>query len=540
MKKLIYLSLFFISFQITSQHVIDHNLLTIPEKSNYEKTSTYAEVMSFINEIQKKSDFIHVEFMGTSKEEKDIPLVVLANPKITTPEEAKLSGKPVMYIQGNIHAGEVEGKEVLQQLMRDILLGYKQHLLQNQILLFAPIYNTDSNDIMEKGRRPSQEDSPIEVGIRENSQGLDLNRDGIKMEALETESLITNVLVKWNPEILVDLHTTNGTWHGYGITYAPSYHSAGESGTYNYTWNTMLPEITKAVDANYNVKMGNYGYYYLQESWPPKAIYTYNHHPRYIVNLMGLRNKIGILSEAFAHDRFYKRMNGTYGFVAEILEFTNKNAQKITEINAEAEKNAIENVKNNAGKITKGVRFKMVALDENIENYRTYNYIPFIDEDGKQQYVRGTHIIEVPNVKNYAKFEATVKSKLPSGYYLPKSMEAIVAHLKKHGVKVKELQKNKTVKGEVFLIDSLKKSDREFEGHFMATAEGAFVSKTKTFKKGDFYITMEQTLTNLIFYMLEPQSDDGLLTWNFFDNYLASKNVNSKKVEFPVFKYFKK
>ena len=33
---------------------------------------------------------------------------------------------------------------------------------------------------------------------------------------------------------------------------------------------------------------------------------------------MGLRNKMGILSESFAHDRFYERMNGTYGFVAEI------------------------------------------------------------------------------------------------------------------------------------------------------------------------------------------------------------------------------
>jgi hypothetical protein len=255
---------------------------------------------------------------------------------------------------------------------------------------------------------------------------------------------------------------------------------------------------------------------------------------------MGLRNKIGILSEAFAHDRFYRRMNGTYAFVTEILEFTNKNAQKIIEINAEAEKNAIENVKKNAGKTTKGVRFKMVALNDEIKNYRTYNYIPFIDEDGKQQYVRSGNIIEVPSVKNYAKFEATIESKLPSGYFLPKSMEAIVAHLKKQGVKVEELQKNKTVKGEVFLIDSLKKSDREFEGHFMASVEGKFISKKATFKKGDFYVDMAQPLTNLIFYMLEPQSDDGLLTWNFFDNYLASKKVNSKKVEFPVFKYFKK
>jgi hypothetical protein len=249
---------------------------------------------------------------------------------------------------------------------------------------------------------------------------------------------------------------------------------------------------------------------------------------------------MGILSEAFAHDRFYKRIHGTYAFVTEILEFTNNNAQKIIEINANAEKNAIAHVINNAGISTKGVRFKMVALDQAINNYKTYNYIPFINQDGKQQYVRTGEIVEIPSVKNYAKFEAVVESKIPSGYFIPKSMEAIVNHLKKHGIKVEELQKNKTVVGEVFLIDSYKKSDQAFEGHFMATAEGSFISKTTTFKKGDYYIDMAQPLTNLIFYMLEPQSDDGLLTWNFFDAYLASKQVNKQKVAFPVFKYFKK
>ena len=93
--------------------------------------------------------------------------------------------------------------------MRDILFGNKKHLLEKQIILFAPMYNTDSNDKMEKGRRPSQEDSPLEVGLRENSQGLDLNRDGVKMEAYETNGLFQNVINTWDPQIFVDLHTTN-------------------------------------------------------------------------------------------------------------------------------------------------------------------------------------------------------------------------------------------------------------------------------------------------------------------------------------------
>lgn len=49
---------------------------------------------------------------------------------------------------------------------------------------------------------------------------------------------------------------------------------------------------------------------------------------------------------------------------------------------------------------------------------------------------------------------------------------------------------------------------------------------------------MAQPLTNLIFYMLEPQSDDGLVTWNFFDEYFEKNEVNEKNVIYPVFKYY--
>lgn len=514
------------------------NLITVPEKTNYQKTSTYAEVMSFIDAIQKESDLVHLEFMGQSKEGKDIPLLVLANPKISTPAEAIASDKPIMYIQGNIHAGEVEGKEIVLMLMRDILLGDKKYLLDNQIILFAPIYNSDSNDKMEKGRRPSQEDSPVEVGIRANSQGLDLNRDGIKMEGLETNALMQNVLLKWDPEMLVDLHTTNGTWHGYSLTHAPSYHYAGEKGPYDFTQNILLPTVEEAVDRKYNVKLGPYGYYFLRQGWPPKAISTYNHHPRYLVNMMGLRNRVGILSEAFAHERFYQRMTSTYAFVAEILEFTNMNGNNMRTINDKAEADAIQNVIDNAGKVQKGVRFKKAPLDKKIASYRTYDYMAYKDKEGNQKYFRTGRIIEVPNVDNYAKFEATVSATLPRGYYLPKSMDFIVEHLKKHGVIVEQIEKNKKVAVEVFVIDSLQRANRKFEGHFMATAQGQFSKQNKDLQKGGYWIDMAQPLTNLIFYMLEPQSDDGLLNWNFFDEYLEQAGVNTQKVEYPVYKAY--
>lgn len=526
------------SLQLSAQDW-DRSLLTKPELSVYQETSSYADVMAFIEAVKKGSDNITQISMGTSKEGKDIPVLVLAEPRISTPEEARASGKPIIYIQGNIHSGEVEGKEAVQILMREILHGDKKHLLKNQIILFVPIYNTDSNDKMEADRRPSQEDSPKKVGIRSNSQGWDLNRDGIKMEAIETKGLIKNIIVPWDPTLFVDLHTTNGTWHGYALTWAPSYHSAGEKAPYDFTWDKILPTVTEKVEKEYGVHLGPYGYYYVrQEGWPIKSIATYNHHPRYLVNQFGLRNRMAILSEAFAHERFYQRINSTYAFVSEILEFTNKNGQEMLAINAKAEADAIAFVKEQGGKATKGVRFEKTPQDKPLEKYRTYNYTSYTNDKGQISYVRKPEIIELENIIDYSAFKATKTATVPKGYIIPAEFENIAQHLMDHGVTVTKLKKTVRVKGEVYNATKMTKGRRKFEKHNMVTVEGAFEASSRKFKKGDFMVDLAQPLANLIFYMLEAESDDGLVNWNFFDSYFDGKDLGENTVEYPVFKYF--
>jgi hypothetical protein len=533
---LLALALTGISFFLQAQTWPAELVLT-PEKTNFVKTSTYAEIVQFLTDVTKTSDNGHVISIGKSPEGKDIPVVILADPGITTADQAKASGKPVIYIQGNIHAGEVEGKEALMMLLRDILHGDKAYLLSNQIILIAPIYNTDSNDKMEKGRRPSQEDSPLEVGIRENSQGLDLNRDGIKLEAHETQGLFSNIIVPWDPQVFVDLHTTNGTWHAYSLTWAPSYHYAGEEITTRYTTDVILKGITKVASDRYSLFLGPYGDYDLREGWPIKNFYTYNHHPRYLVNQFSLRNRMAILSEAFSHERFYHRIYSTFTFVSEILEFTHLHAKEILSINALAEKTAIENVQRNAGKMKKGVRFKMTAGDT-LNNFRTYEYFTSKNAEGKDQYYRTGNVVQLNGVSYHAAFEPEVESTLPRGYVIPAKFAALAEHLKKHGIKVQTLTKARTFSGEIFTVKSFTKSQRKFEGHFMARTDGEFAPATKKFSRGDYWIDLAQPLANLVFYLLEPQSDDGLVTWNFLDSYLEEQGVATKPVEYPIFKYF--
>jgi len=525
---------FYLSLQLQAQFQGIDSLLLTPEKTDFQKTSTYQDVINFIGQLQKHSKNVHVFSMGKSKEEKDIPVVILANPLIKTPQEARKSGKLVLYVQGNIHAGEVEGKESLMMLMRDIVLGNKFYYLENLIVIFVPIYNTDGNDKMVKGLRPSQEDSPPETGQRESSEGYDLNRDGVKMDALETRALFQNVIVPWDPQIFVDLHTTNGTWHAFPLTWAPSAHSSGEKLVFDYSYSIMLPSITSEVLRKHNLQFGVYGDYYLSEGWPPVNFYSYNHHPRYLVNQFGLRNRMAILSEAFAHNRFYERINSTYIFVSEILEYANSHASEIIEINKSAEQASIQNVKSNAGKLKKGVQFKITPLDT-LNNFITYDYLQGPLKDGKKTYFRTGKIVSYSNVTYYAKYEATKESTLPSGYIIPAEFTNVVDNLRMHGIVLNRLTQNKTFSGETFLIDSIVYEKDSFQHHKALVLSGIFKQESKTFKKGDYQVDLAQPLSNLVFYLLEPESDDGLVHWNYFDKALKKNNY---KAMYPVFKYF--
>ena len=537
--KFLLLVCFIVSVYTHAQQVWPDNIILTPEKTDFLKTSTHQDVMNFLSAIQKLSKNIYVFSMGNSLEGKQIPVAVLSKPRIDNAIAARASGKNIVYIQGNIHAGEVEGKEAVMMLMRDILLGDKKYLLDSLIIILVPIYNTDSNDKMAKGLRPSQEDSPPETGERESSEGYDLNRDGIKMDAIETRSLITQVINPWDPQVFVDIHTTNGTWHAYSLTWAPSYFSAGAYQSFDYTLNKMLPTIADSMKSKYNLLTGPYGDYYLNEGWPPKNFYSYNHHPRYLVNYMGFRNRIAILSEAFAHERFYQRIHSSYSFVSEILDYSFRHATEIINTNKLSEKASIENVMNNAGKLSKGTHFQMKTLYK-IKDFITYDYIQVDSKDSIKKFQRTGKIVSYKDVNYHAKFEATKSSLLPSGYIIEALYSKIVENLKQHGVVLRKLKKDTVLSGYIYMADSVVYNKVQYQKHHAASCFGGYIYTQKKFKKGDYIVDMNQPLTNLIFYLLEPESDDGLLYWNFFDEYIQTAKKVDSKIEIPVFKYINK
>ncbi|HET7457055.1 MAG TPA: M14 family metallopeptidase, partial [Gemmatimonadaceae bacterium] len=296
---------------------------TRAERSEYRETSRYADVGQFLDSLQALGAPMRVGVMGKSPEGRDLLYVIASRPLVANADEARRLGRPVVYVQANIHAGEVEGKEALQMLLRDLVFDPRANALDSIVLVAVPVYNADGNErFAPQAVNRYEQNGPELVGERANGQRLDLNRDYVKAEAPETRASL-RMFEAWDPDVFVDLHTTDGSYHGYALTYSPSLNPAAPLGA--FTRDTLLPELRRRVRARRGFETFDYGNFdsvyeekditdSVKQGW-----YTYDHRPRFGTNYYGLRDRVSVLSEAFSHDPFERRVKSTYAFVAELL-----------------------------------------------------------------------------------------------------------------------------------------------------------------------------------------------------------------------------
>jgi len=154
MKKSLYTVVltFLILFQLNGQT----ELLTVAEKSGFRSTSNYSDVMTFIEQLKKSSKNIRVESIARSVEGREVPLLIIGDPLPKSPSQLLNDSRIVIYIQANIHAGEVEGKEALLMFARDILSERKPEILKKVVFLLCPNFNPDGNEKISPENRTYQ------------------------------------------------------------------------------------------------------------------------------------------------------------------------------------------------------------------------------------------------------------------------------------------------------------------------------------------------------------------------------------------------
>ena len=267
-------------------------LQTRPERTSFQETSRLDDITAFLSALSAKSPLVRVQTFGTTEEGRPMPLVTLSNPAVSRPAD-RPTGRPVVFLLANIHGGEVEGKEAVQVLMRRMTSGDLRPLLDRMVIVIAPIYNIDGNEAIDVMNRTAQYGPIAGVGRRENVKGLDLNRDYMKLESAEARALAA-AFTAWDPHLVVDLHTTNGSYHGYHLTHSIPLNLSLSPTTLDYHRQTMMPAIMKALEANHKVRAYYYGNFGRGSAAPGelRRWNTFDHRPRAGQNYVGFRNRL--------------------------------------------------------------------------------------------------------------------------------------------------------------------------------------------------------------------------------------------------------
>ncbi|HEY3287861.1 MAG TPA: M14 family metallopeptidase [Gemmatimonadaceae bacterium] len=499
-----------------------------PERTSYKETSTYADVVAFIDSLQAKGAPIVVGSIGQTTQGRELPFIIASRPLVHSPAEAKRLLRPIVYVQGNIHAGEVEGKEALQALVRDLVLSPKKNVLDSIVLIAVPIYNADGNEVFgPTARQRGAQNGPELVGQRPNAKMLDLNRDYVKAEAPETRASL-RMFNAWDPDLFVDLHTTDGSYHGYALTYAPSLHPAAgiRGGTFGgaFVRDSMLPTLRKRVRARHHYEIFDYGNFTGDEGpaapGEAKAWSTYDHRARYGVNYYALRGRLAVLSEAYSHDPFERRVKSTYAFVTELLSLTAEKSRAVLAL-ARASDVALS-----AGKVAavpvRAELTKQPSMQPVIEELIEKSDAPPTEPGVRRGYRRtGKFVTSVMPVRD--RFDVTRTAPMPWGWMVTSTAaDTIGALLRLHGVRVTRTTAPAQIAGvECFAADSIVSSTRPFQGHRETRFEGRWVPSTPAVPAGTLLVPSRQPLGVLAQLLLDPNSDDGFGTWNLFDAAVA-------------------
>lgn len=510
---------------------------TRAEVTNYNQTSSYGDVIAFINGLRSRNAPLAFGVIGKTTEGRDIPYLIASRPMVTTPEEARRLGRPIVYVNANIHAGEVEGKEALLALVRDLTYQHGPNVLDSLVLIAVPIYNADGNEkFADQTVNRTEQNGPTLVGRRPNGQNLDLNRDYVKAEAPETRAALA-MFNKWDPDVYVDLHTTDGSFHGFALTYSPSLNPAayapGFAGA--LTRDGMLPEIRARMHARgFEVfDYGNFDSIYEERDITDtvkRGWFTYEHKPRYGTNYYGMRGRVSILSEAYSHDPFKRRVASTYAFVHELLSDAARHSADLQRIRTTAETVDEQDVPIRSRLTTKpfDAPIPFEILRRTGDSARTQAGVP------KGVKRTGRFITQVMPV--YDRFEPSLSISHPDAYALPND-SAIVANLRLHGLTVIPLSSLPAAsRAAVFTVDSVIPAERPFQGHRETRLTGHWSAPSSSdvpTRGGYVVVSASGRFGPLAAYLLEPESDDGLVDWNFFDTALKPGKP------FPVIRLYK-
>lgn len=528
-------------------------LLTRAEASNYKETSRHADVIAFVDALCQQTKLARRVDFGESGEGQPMVALVVSDRGCFTPELARKQKKTVVMVEANIHAGEVEGKEAVLALARDLTLtSLGRKLLDKLCLVLIPDFNPDGNDRISPNNRKldlknleGQVNPEGGVGTRYTGEGWNLNRDSMKQEAPETRALAA-LYQSWWPHLFIDCHTTDGSIHAFDLTFDTSHSNEPLFSELRAFNRTMLERVAKAVKKRHGFDSFWYGNYKL-EGDPRSGWHTYPALPRFGSHYRGLLGRMDVLLETYSYIGFERRCAVMRAWLLELFRDAARNAAAYRAATEAEQERIIARGESPDVQALVGINYGVAMRDD--KDALVFEYPAYAKPDDIAQILAfdEASITErrypgkrkkTYRMPHHRTFIPTQAVSTPAAYLVPAEL---APRLEGHGIRFERLSEPRH-----FMVDSYRVARREetFSPDVatnvppLGEAEVPLSQKPKPvrfetvltvaperssreFPAGMLYVPAAQRAGTLAVYLLEPHSDDGFCRWQFLDGMIT-------------------
>ena len=489
---------------------------TPAEKSGYQQTPNYSESIAFCQRLAANSTAIKFETFGFSGQRRELPLLICSETGAFSAATAKEQGKAVVLIQACIHSGEPDGKDAGFALLRDIAITKSAAgLLQNVVLLFIPIYNTDGHERSSPYNRINQ-NGPSSMGWRTTATYQNLNRDYMKADTPETRAWL-RLWNHWQPDLFIDCHVTDGADYRCNITYHHEHHGGINSEVIAWERDVFGKKVAPTTQA-----AGNIISWYLEfidNRDLTRGTRDFNGSPRFSTGYVPLRNRPGILIETHMIKDYRSRVIGTYDFLRSALDEVNRDHTRLCELGRRADAEAIQVVDRN----------EEFPLDFRLTNevtplhLKAFSYKTEPSEiSGDLRVIFGREPLDL-TIPMYQTFEETTAVTPPDSYIVPVQWQNVIEVIKAHRLQVTELTTNASIEIQSYRFTNVTWPSSPFEGRHMPAFDVEVTTEQRDFPAGSVVIPMRQPLARLALNLLEPKAPDSFARWGFFNAVFEEK-----------------
>jgi Zinc carboxypeptidase len=487
-------------------------LSTIAEQSGFKRTGRYAEVERLCRDFQQSwtGKVRCVEF-GRTPEGRPMLALVASQDGVLDPNAARKQRRPVVLMQGGIHAGEIDGKDAGFLALRELLSGTAApDTLRRVTFVFVPVFNVDGHERFGRWNRPNQV-GPEEMGWRTTAQNLNLNRDYAKAEAPEMQALL-RLLNQWDPILYVDLHVTDGADFQHDVSYNVTPTLAGPAALMvvaNQLREALLTRMTQLGSLPLDFYPS-----FIRDDDPTSGFAVSVAPARFSQQYWTEHNRLGVLVETHSWKDYATRVRSTRNSIVTLLERAAVDGAQWLRAAQEADQQARQ----------LGGQELVLAYDNNEHvtqfDFRGYAYVR------EPSPISGALVTrydpsqpQVWRVPLRDQVRPTLSVTLPRGGYVVPAAHAgwVAEKLGVHGIQSRRLAQPVALEAEVMRATRVTRPAGTFEGRSTVQIEGSWTLEQQRLPAGSLFVPIAQPNARVLAKLLEPQDPDSFVSWGFFN-----------------------